>query len=70
MDAKYEPANLKNIVQTQQHLTITQQEKLYKLLKKYEKLFDGSLGVWKGTKVNLDLKEDTKPYHTKAFPIP
>ena len=70
LDAKYEPANLKNIVQTQKHLTITEQEKLYKPLNKYDKLFDGSLGIWKGTKVNLDLKEDAKPYHAKAFPIP
>ena len=68
LDTKYEPANLKNIVQTQKHLTITEQEKLYKLLNKYDKLFDGSLGVWKGTKVNLDLKKMPNLTMLRLFP--
>ena len=44
--------------------------KLHALLNKYKTLFDGTLGTWKGSKVALDLKENTTPYHAKAFPIP
>ena len=44
--------------------------KLLKLLAKYSTLFDGSLGMWKGSKVKLELKEGAQPYHAKAFPIP
>ena len=33
-------------------------------------MFDGTLGIWKGSKVTLDLQDDIKPYHAKAFPIP
>ena len=43
---------------------------MLKLLRKYNKLFDGSLGKWKGSQVQLQLKQGVKPYHAKAFPIP
>ena len=70
LDAKYEKANLKNIVQTQEHLSLVQQTKLHSLLDKYKTLFDRTLGTWKGSKVTLDLQEKATPYHAKAFPIP
>jgi hypothetical protein len=47
-----------------------QQKKLLDLLQKYEDLFDGSLGKWNGTEVNIELKEGATPYHAKAYPIP
>ena len=40
---------------------------------KYKHLFDGTLGVWTGTKVKIDLRDlrrDAQPYHAKVFPIP
>ena len=40
------------------------------LLKKFEHLFDGSLGDFDTSLVHLDLKEGAKPYHGKAFPVP
>ena len=39
-------------------------------LKKYETLFDGTLGDWKVSLISLDLKEGTTPYHGRAYPIP
>ena len=39
------------------------------LLRKHETLFDGKLGEWKGDPVDIELKPDAKPYHTKAYPI-
>jgi hypothetical protein len=70
LDAKYEPANLDEIVDSCSHLTQIEQIQLKTLLKKYEQLFDGSLGTWIGDAYDIELKTDATPYHAKAFPIP
>ena len=43
---------------------------MLQLLKKYEPLFDGTLGKWKGSPVELELTEGATPYHARSFPIP
>jgi hypothetical protein len=52
--------------------TIDDIEKKYllKLLRKYEHLFDGTLGNFETSDVKLNLKEDAKPYHANTFPVP
>ena len=52
------------------HLKHVEKEKLAKLLTKYENLFDGTLGQWKGPPVEIQLREVAKPYHARAYPIP
>ncbi len=37
---------------------------------KYESLFGATLGDWKTTPVFFQLKEGSKPYHGRAFPVP
>jgi hypothetical protein len=45
IDAKYQKADLQSFVQDNcKHLSANQQKKLLQLLKKYERLFDGTLG--------------------------
>ena len=39
-------------------------------IKKYESLFDGTLGTWKGEDYDIELCSDAIPYHARAFPIP
>jgi hypothetical protein len=47
LDAKYQKAELLSIVIDKcKHLSAAQQKKLLQLLKKYELLFDGTLGDW------------------------
>jgi hypothetical protein len=70
LDAKYEPANLDEIVYSCSHLTQEEQIKLKTLLKQYEHLFDGSLGTWIGETYDIELQSDATPYHARAFPIP
>ena len=70
LDAKYEPANLEEITANCTHLTDEQREDLFILLKKYESLFDGTLGTWKGEDYDIELRSDAIPYHARAFPIP
>jgi hypothetical protein len=70
LDAKYKKADLQTIVRDNcKHLSTDQQKKLLQLLKKYELLFDGTLGDWKTKSVSFQLKEGVSPYHGRAFPV-
>lgn len=40
------------------------------MLQKFKPLFEGSLGHWKGKKVNIELKGGAHPYHAKPYPVP
>ena len=44
-----------------QHLTMTQRNELLKLLRKFEDIFDGTLGTWKTNPVDFELKYDSNP---------
>ena len=70
MDAKYEPADLDKLVAECLHLKSEEKKLLFSLLKKYESLFDGTLGKWKGPPHQIQLKEGAKPYHAKPYTIP
>jgi hypothetical protein len=70
LDAKYEPANLEEITQNCTNLNDEQREDLHTLLKKYQSLFDGTLGHWKSEDYDIKLKEGATPYHARPFPIP
>ena len=71
LDAKYEKANLAEIVSEHcAHLSSQQRNKMFRLLTKYEELFDGTLGDFKTDPVSLKLKKDAKPYHGRPYPIP
>jgi hypothetical protein len=52
------------------NLNDEQREDLHRLLKRYESLFDGTLGQWKGEDYDIELKEGATPYHARPFPIP
>jgi hypothetical protein len=67
LDAKYDEADLTQIVYKCSHLTPPQRNKL---LTKYQTLFDGTLRKWKGEPYNIELKPDATPYHARPFPIP
>ena len=70
LDAKYEKADLNKEVDKCAHLDAGQKQDLLALLKKYEHLFDGTLGKWNSTPYNIQLKEGAIPFHTRPFPIP
>jgi hypothetical protein len=64
LDAKYSKADLQSVVRDNcKHLSANQQKKLLQLLKKYESLFDGTLGDWKTKPVSFQLKEGVSPCH-------
>ena len=70
LDAKYEPANLDQIVAECVNLNDEQKQSLRDLLEEYKHLFDGTLGHWSGDDYHIELKEGAQPYHAKPFPIP
>jgi hypothetical protein len=71
LDAKYSKADLQSVVRDNcKHLSADQQKKSLQLHKKYESLFDGTLGDWKTKPVSFQLKEGVSPYHSQAFPVP
>ena len=70
LDAKYEKADLKQIVQEALHLSESERRQLLSFLQSHESLFDGTLGQWKGAPYNIHLKEDANPYHGKPYKIP
>ena len=70
LDAKYEAADLNEVVSQQAQLSNDEKQKLYQLLAKFTSLFDGTLGKYTGSPVELKLKKDAEPYHARAFPVP
>ena len=70
LDNDYGEADLHDVARSQKHLTREEQDKLEELLRKYQDLFDGTLGRWTQPDYHLELKPDVKPYHAKAFPVP
>ena len=71
LDAKYKKADLQSVVDTNcPLLCLPDQNKLLDLFTKYEDLFDGTLGDWNAEPVSFELKDDAKPYHDRAYPVP
>ena len=71
VDVKYSPANLEEEVKKADLLNKQEQQELLKLLKKFEPLFDGTLGDWKTKPVDLKLKDPgSKPVYQKPYPVP
>ena len=70
LDANYTKADLQTVVTNCTQLNSVEQNKLLELLKKFEQLFDGTLGNWRTKPVSFQLKDGATPYHGRAFPIP
>ena len=70
LDANYKKADLQAVVENCTHLNSVEKDKLLELLKKFEQLFDGTLGHWRTKPVSFQLKDGVTPYHGRAFPIP
>ena len=62
LDAKYEKADINKVMTKKcQHQNTKECDQLLTLLRKYEDLFDDTLGTWNTTPVDLELKDDAKP---------
>ena len=53
-----------------QYLSPKENTTLLKLLRKFEDIFDVTLGTWETTLVDLELKDNAKPVCSHNYPIP
>lgn len=70
LDAKYEKANIDDVVNKANALNAEQKQKLKQLLMEFEELFDGTLGRWNTTPASAELKENAKPVYTRHYKVP
>ena len=70
LDVKYTLVDLNMVIQACRHLTEDEKSQLHALLRKYEHLFDGTLGTKNNKPYNIELKEGAKPYYSRPFPVP
>ena len=70
LDSNYHKDNLTEFVARATHLNNKQKSHLLELLIKYEDLFDGTLGEWKTSPVEFELKEGAEPHSQRHFPVP
>jgi len=58
LNAKYEPADLQKVVDSANYLSQEEKDKLYALFKKYEGLFNGTLGTWRDEPYDIQLRKE------------
>jgi hypothetical protein len=68
--SKYESIDPRKVVKEQNHLNEEQKQDILSILCRYDKLFSGRLGCYPYKKVHLELKENAKPFHAKAYNVP
>ena len=70
LDAKYEKADLNKVMTEQfQHLKTEENDRLMILFRKYEDLFDGTLGTWNTTSEDLELRDNVKKVCLQPCPV-
>ena len=70
MDAKYEKADILEVVNSQKQLNTAQRNDLFRVLKQHESLFDGTLGVYPHKQFHIELEPGYTPVHARHYPVP
>ena len=70
LDSNYHKADLKEIVSSAKHLNEKERSLLYKLLIKFEDVFDGTLGEWRTEPVDFELVDGAQPHSQRHYPVP
>jgi hypothetical protein len=52
------------------HLNAHQKADLFQVLQENDKMFNGTLGVYPHKKVHIDIDPNTKPVHSRPYPVP
>ena len=61
LDAKYEFTDVADVVNQMSHLNQKQKDDILAILKKHQKMFDGTLGVYPHKKFHIEIEPDAKP---------
>jgi hypothetical protein len=68
--AEYKALNVSEIVEAQEHLSLSEKNKFRSMLQNYLPLFQGTEGSYKGEPIQLELLPGSKPYFSKPYSIP
>ena len=64
MDAKYDKVNIDEVISEHcQHLKPNQQRELHAVLSRYTKMFGGTLGLYQGKPMHIELEEGVQPVY-------
>ena len=70
LDAKYEKTDIDSVIKEScSHLSPNQQQELAAVLTSHEKLFDGTLGHYPHSKMQIELLPDAKPAYRRHYPV-
>ena len=70
LDAKYEQVDTKEVINKQNHLNAEQKKDLEQLFEKYDKLFNGKLGLYPHKKVHIEIEPNATPVHKRPYAVP
>ena len=70
LDADYSKVEIDTYVDSLDHLDSVQKKDLLATLQQFPTLFGGGLGKLHIEPIQLELKPDAKPYHSKPFGVP
>ena len=70
LDARYDVVDPYTIAMQQTHLSKQQCEQLGNLLCQFPRLFDGTLRKYPREKFHIELIDNIRPIHQRAYPIP
>ena len=70
LDAKYDKMDINKLMANKKHLNASQQQQLKQLFMKYEKVFDGILGLYPHKKVLIEVLPDARPKHQRPYAVP
>ena len=69
--SKYKKADLNNAMTKKcQHSSKREREILLTILMRFRDIFNGKLGTWNTTPVDLELMGDVKPVCSQPYPVP
>jgi hypothetical protein len=70
LDAKYERTGVVEVLKGLTHLNTHQKADLLWVLQENNKMLNGTLGVYPHKKVHIDIDPNTKPVHSRPYPVP
>ena len=70
LDSNYQKADLDKVVEDATNLNRKQKQMLLKILKRYKKLFDGTLGKWKTNPVKIDIRPGSELVNSQWYIVP
>ena len=70
LDAKYEFTDVNDVVKNLTHLDAKQKADILAVLRKHQKMFDGTLGVYPHKKFHIEIDPNAKPVYSRPYAVP